>query len=476
MLYFCLFNVQKMMKKKLLLLFSVVLIAGMAFGQTYHIRGTVPGMSNSDVYLLEDFANSQRMVDTARTNDAGTFDFVMKPDMPVGMYRIITPMGQMFNVIYNHENIVFEASGLSANDIIQVKKSVENLIYYRYLHVKTNNELRINILRPVLDYYPRNDTFYLVVKHQVEKLQDQVASVTHQLIENNPGTLAAHFIAMDEPVKLNLNIPSARQDMQRKKDYFEHVDFNDTLLLRTHLFTAKLVGYLSLFEKPDMKKKAMEKAFVAPVDTILKKAEVNEKMYLFCLHYLINGFENFGFENLLQHIAQHQHLADFPGKSPQKQALLKQMKLILDLAPGKTAPDFTARTLKGKKIQLSKVKAEHTLLVFWASWCPHCTAALPRLEKFYDPAHPEKLQIIAVSVDESKRPVEKAIKKEGYKWINIAQQKGWNSPIAEEYGVSSTPTFFLLDKDKKIIAKPNSVGELEKMLEKLEKLPVEKKD
>ncbi len=458
-----------MLKKKITLLFVVVFMSGIAFGQTYHIRGTVPGMSNTDVFLLQDFADSQRMVDTTKTDISGTFDFIMKPDMPVGMYRILTPTGNMFNVIYNHENVDFVSTGLRGGDMIQVKKSIENLIYYKYLHVKTNNEMRINILRPVLDYYPQNDTFYTVLRNQVEKLQNQVASVTYNLIKDNPGTLAAHFIAMDEPVKIDLNIPLSEQNNELKKTYFSHVDFNDTLLLRTHLFTSKLVGYLSLYQNQKMSKKEMEKAFVAPVDTILKKAQVNEKMYLFCLNYLVKGFEDFGFENLLQHIALHQHLDAFPGNSLQKQAILHKLHLITELAIGKTAPDFTTRTLKGKRIQLSKVKAGHTLLVFWASWCPHCTAALPKLEKYYDPAHPEKLQIIAISVDKSKRPVIKEIKKEGYTWINIAEQKGWDSPIAEKYGVSSTPTFFLLNRDKKIVAKPDEVDKLIKLLQNIEK-------
>ena len=469
MFYLCLLNVQSMTKQKFILLFTAVLLAGIAFGQNFHIRGTIPGMSNTDVYLLKDFANSQRMIDTTKTDISGTFDFVMTPDRPVGMYRIMTPTGQMFNVIYNHENIDFVASGMAANDMIQVKQSVENLIYYKYLHVKTNNELRINILRPVLDYYPQNDTFYTVIRNKVEKLQNQLSTVTYDLIKNNPGTLAAHFIAMDEPVKFNLDIPSSEQDKELKKTYFDHVDFNDTLLLRTHSFTAKLVGYLSLYQNQKMNKKEMEKAFVAPVDTILKKSLVNEKMYLFCLHYLVKGFEDFGFNNLLQHIALHQKLADFPGNCLQKQALQKKLYLITELAIGKTAPDFTSRTLKGKHIQLSKVKAGHTLLVFWASWCPHCTAALPKLEKYYDPAHPEKLQIIAVSVDDSRKPVEREIKKEGYQWINIAEQKGWDSPIAEEYGISSTPTFFLLDKDKKIVAKPGGISEVVRLLQNIEK-------
>jgi peroxiredoxin len=460
---------EEMSFRRLFFLPYMVLLSAVAFGQSWHIRGSIPGIGHSDVFLLQDFADSQRMMDTVQSDLSGTFDFTLKTDDPVGMYRIMTSMGQMFEVIFNRENIAFTSTGPESDDLIKVEKSVENLIYYKYLHVKTGNELRINVLRPVLDYYPHNDSFYSVVKRQVEKLQQQVSDVTHRLIENNPGTLAAHFIAMDEPVPYNPDIPANRQDDWMKKHYFDHVDFNDTLLLRTHLFTAKLVGYLTLYQKPGMDKKSMEKAFFAPVDTILQKSRVNEKMYLFCLDYLLKGFQSFGFDSLLLHISQTQSLASLPGISIKKVALQQQMDLIKRLAIGRTAPDFTARTLKGKKIRLSKVKADRTLLVFWASWCPHCTAALPKLKKYYDPAHPEKLQVIAISVDDSKKPVLKEIKKEGYQWPNIAEQKGWNSPIALRYGVSSTPTFFLLDKDKRIVAKPAGVETLIKILQKQEK-------
>jgi len=140
-----------MIKRKIILLFSAVLIAGISFGQTFYLRGTVPGMSNKDVYLLQDFANSQRMLDTVRTDISGSFDFTMGADMPVGMYRIMTPAGQMFDVIYNRENIDFVATGMNASDLIQVKQSVENLIYYKYLRVKTTNELKIKLF---IENYP----------------------------------------------------------------------------------------------------------------------------------------------------------------------------------------------------------------------------------------------------------------------------------------------------------------------------------
>ena len=436
------------------------------FAQGYHLRGTIPGLNQSEVYLMQDFAVSQQMIDTLKTDQSGSFDVILPEDLPVGMYRLMTSSGLMFNLIYNKEDIAFRTTGFQTDDQIQIISSVENLLYYKYLNIKLNNEQKINILNPVLDYYPENDSFYSVVKSQVMNLYAQMQGVSNWVIEQYPHTLAAHFIRFDRPQVPDFKLKPYEQQQALKQNYFKGVDFQDTLLLRTGMLTSKIVGYLSLFQKKGMNKDAVEQAFTQAVDTLLQKTVVNEQIYEYTLNYLVRGFDQFGFDHLLDHIASIQQLCRFPDHSLKKQALENRLHLIQRLADGNTAPDFAVRDLQGKKIRLSKIKAEKTLLVFWASWCPHCTASLPRLKKFYDPQHPEKLQIIAISVDNDKKAVEQAIKDEAYPWINIAELKGWDSPVVDEYGVSATPSFFLLDKDKKIIAKPRSIEILESLLKK----------
>ena len=454
------------MRRTLLILMLVLAGIPVIFAQGYHLRGTIPGLRQSEIYLMQDFAVSQQIIDTLKTDQSGSFDVILPEDLPVGMYRLMTNSGLMFNLIYNKEDIAFRTTGFQTDDQIQIISSVENILYYKYLNTKLNNQQKINILNPVLDYYPENDSFYSVVKSQVMNLYAQIQGVSNWVIQQYPHTMAAHFIRFDRPQIPNFNLRPGEQQQELKQSYFKGIDFQDTLLLRTSLLTSKIVGYLSLYQEKGMSKKQVEQAFTQAVDTLLQKTVINEQIYEYTLNYLVRGFDQFGFDNLLQHIASIQQLGRFPDNSLKKQALENELHLIQRLADGNTAPDFTARDLQGKRIHLSKIKSEKTLLVFWASWCPHCTASLPKLKKFYDPKHPEKLQIIAISVDDNKQDVEQAIKKEAYPWINIAELKGWDGPIADEYGVSATPTFFLLDKDKKIIAKPRSISEVEKLLSK----------
>jgi peroxiredoxin len=452
------------MRKSFLLVLVVLFGIHTAFAQSHYLRGTIPGLANAEVYLMQDFAVSQQIVDTITTDQQGSFDVILPDNLPIGMYRIMTTSGQMFDLIYNHEDIAFQTSGFQTDDRLEIIRSSENLLYYKYLNIKLNNQQKINILTPTLKYYPKNDSFYTVLKKQLIHLYAQIDTVSNWIIQSYPNTLAAHFVRFDRPQIPDFNLDDDAQQQNLKTHFFKGIDFGDTLLLRTGLLTSKIVAYLSLYQEKGMSKAEVEKAFTQAVDTLLQKTLVNESIYEYTLNYLVRGFDEFGFEHLLEHIAMIQQLNRFPGRSLKKQALEAKLAAIIRLADGNPAPDFSARDLQGKRIKLSKIKAEKTLLVFWASWCPHCTSSLPRLKKYYDPLHPEKLQIIAISVDEDKNDVTKAIQKEHYPWINIAQLKGWDSPVAEAYDVSATPSFFLLDKDKKIIAKPRSIEKLEEIL------------
>ena len=57
------------------------------------------------------------------------------------------------------------------------------------------------------------------------------------------------------------------------------------------------------------------------------------------------------------------------------------------------------------------------------------------------------------------------LKDNPYEWINIAEFKGWDGPTAVKYDVHATPTIFVLDKDKNIVAKPTNKAGIKKVLD-----------
>ncbi|MBN2614942.1 MAG: redoxin domain-containing protein [Bacteroidales bacterium] len=433
------------------------------FAQNITLRGTIPGLAGDDVYLVQSFAGPQKVVDTARVNPMGTFTFTMQ-GRPVGMYQVLTNTGMAVRLLYNDRPVDFKTSSFQQGAKVNIISSAENKIFYQYQNVEESSSDKLKLLKPVVEFYPPSDPFYQTVKSKAEHLQNEIQQTATRLVTKYPRTMAAKFIQLDRPVAVPLNLTTDEQTRLLKKEYFKYVNFKDTLILRSDLFTKKIVGYLALYQQPGMTKQDVEEAFMPAVDTLLAKSIVNEKVYLFTLKYLMGGFDEFGFQKLLLHIAKHSKLSSLPGHSALKSALQEKIYETIHLAPGQPAPDFKARTLNGQELHLYDVQAKNTLLIFWASWCPHCTASLPGLEKYYNPRDTQKLQVVAVSIDTDKKAVEKAVKDEGYQWPVIAQLKGWDSPIAETYNVSATPTFFLLDQNKRIVLKTTDVKTLESFL------------
>jgi len=116
---------------------------------------------------------------------------------------------------------------------------------------------------------------------------------------------------------------------------------------------------------------------------------------------------------------------------------------------------------------MSEIPTKYVLVVFWASWCPHCNEMLPKLKTVYEKYSRSDLEVVAISVDSKKQDWEDALKKNGFTWINYSELKGWDCSIAYDYGIRATPTMILIDRKRTVIAKPKNPEVLQQKLTEL---------
>ncbi|WP_343555200.1 TlpA disulfide reductase family protein [Sphingobacterium sp.] len=128
---------------------------------------------------------------------------------------------------------------------------------------------------------------------------------------------------------------------------------------------------------------------------------------------------------------------------------------------GNKAPDFSQPDTNGKMIKVSDFKGQYVLIDFWASWCGPCRAENPNLLKAYNKYKGKGLEVLAVSLDDTKGKNAwiKAIKDDGLPWIHVADLKGWSNEAAVLYGVRAVPQNYLVDPKGNIVA-INIKGEL----------------
>ena len=112
--------------------------------------------------------------------------------------------------------------------------------------------------------------------------------------------------------------------------------------------------------------------------------------------------------------------------------LANKLEIYRDMKPGSTAPDieFIVATHRPDGInagRLSELNSDYTLVVFAASWCPHCGEIFPELKAKYDVWRNEGVEVVLVSLDESPKDFERFTS--GLPFISITDYQRWDSPI-----------------------------------------------
>jgi thiol-disulfide isomerase/thioredoxin len=451
---------------RIIILIIVFLSCFRAISQVYPVSGIIYGLSEEMIYLADFYGDQQQITDSVQTNVTGTFILPME-GYETGFYRIIFKNQRFIDFIYNQEPVSFTTNADNPFENIKFSTSVENLIWYDYVFRKEESQYKLELLNPLLIYYPENTDFYQKVRDEYNAVQDDFERYVLSVLELNSQTYAAKAIRIDKPIALNPNLPVEKQNDYLKESYFSGFQLDDPSMLRSNVISSKIIGYLSLYRDPAYSKDKQEEEFIRAIDTILLKTMDNEEIYNFTLQYLIDGFELYGFDRVITHIAEHYQPADACINDQDNSELVKRMENIRNLAVGKEAPDIDIVGHNGERFILSAMDSEYALIVFWATWCSHCQAVMPDLSGIHDKKDLYNMEIIAIAVDTSQKAYEKYLQENQFGWINYFSPLGWDSKPAKDYSIFATPTMFLLNRKREIIAKPAGIRELKKSLEDL---------
>lgn len=70
-------------------------------------------------------------------------------------------------------------------------------------------------------------------------------------------------------------------------------------------------------------------------------------------------------------------------------------------AAARKAPPFEAASLIGRRFRLEDYKGKNLVLVFWATWCPHCRRYLDVMQQLHKEYAAKNVEMLALSVDET---------------------------------------------------------------------------
>lgn len=130
---------------------------------------------------------------------------------------------------------------------------------------------------------------------------------------------------------------------------------------------------------------------------------------------------------------------------------------------------FAGAALGGGKLDLQAYKGKVVTVIFWATWCKPCTEELPQLLELYKTHRPDGFEVVGVNLDSPGANIQKYIQDYKVPWPHIAEEGGLESRPAEEFGIITLPTMFLVDRQGRVVSANISMDNLKKELPALVK-------
>ena len=236
--------------------------------------------------------------------------------------------------------------------------------------------------------------------------------------------------------------------------FFDRMDFNNKTLLNSSFIVDRITDYVFSINYSD-DAAMQQKLYKESVDKVLAKIEVIS-FKKDVIEFLIGQFEITMNLELIDYLFEN-HYNKLPINVQSKK--FKEDKLSLFAAEiGRTAPDFSWKE-NGKTLTLSKLNdAQNYLLIFWSTTCSHCLREVPMIHKYLEGN--KDVKVIAFSLEKDEIGWE--IKKETLpNWHHVLGLNKWQNKTARTYNIVSTPSYFILDANKKIIAKPEHLKDVE---------------
>ncbi|MDR1381158.1 MAG: DUF5106 domain-containing protein [Tannerella sp.] len=258
---------------------------------------------------------------------------------------------------------------------------------------------------------------------------------------------------------------------QERADYivahfWDKFDFSDTMYCHAPDITEQaFVDFIALFPHTSSHGKISD-----GVKKLLTSAEVENVMYNYfhskAEHYLYNP--NSPMRNdeyyipFLEHVVESQKVTDIQKVRPRH---------LLELAyrnrPGSKAGNFTYTMASGKTGNLYDIPAKYLLLMFYNPGCVECQRTAEMLKNSTAVAaavESGSLKVLAVYPDENLEEWKQHQKDIPPSWIN-AHDGALTVKNSEIYDLKAIPTLYLLDRDKKVILKDVSTGDIHGYLE-----------
>jgi thiol-disulfide isomerase/thioredoxin len=461
-------------------------------------------------FLAKYIFDQTYIADTCKSIKNGEIRFKGKKELDKGMYIVVSQdKVPYFEFVINESqkfSIQTELTDIPAT--LRAPDSKENQLFFSYLNYSSGKNKEFNEARLTTAGKSKKDST-LFMQQKIQQLEKDVKNFDAEYMEKVKGTylydimnLKTEKLATEIPKASNGRPDSLYQYYYYKNHFFDGVNLKDERIARTPYFDDRVKKFFDqvLVNNPD--------TIIKEIDKLLLRCDEGNLNFNVLIGHLTYKYEQsniVGFDKVFLHLVDKYIV---PGKvkgmySESTIAVLKKRSEIMNpLMEGKKVVDlFMIDTLAAKEVlkmgfdtarsaesitalyyknqtklsplfkTLYQIDAKYTLVVFWAADCGHCQKEIPKLNESLKALKGKidfKVFAVQTKSDQYEQWRKFLIENKISEFINVFDPVHINN-FKEKYDLTSTPLIYVLDKDKKIIAKKIAAEYVADMLKALEK-------
>lgn len=392
---------------------------------------TDPTLYNQEAYLYTYNGSKDIAADRQKVSGTGNLVFNLKANYR-GMLRLYFPAKNLSTNLISEGQPVSVSINAGSKPVEIRFSDTANQMMEAYQNKVSKQDIILPALKQIAVYYRPNSDFG-------QALAKEISVLSATASENNGQFTFLPFYQM--AYEKYARKASEDTKLPAPSEFISFINAAGDQLESSGLMRQILLNYLSSGGNANIEKAVDDMMAVVKYETPRGQTVLSE---------FIDIFDMYGMTDLKNtYLKRAENL-----KCSINSRLSSTIAANKNTAIGATFTDYTFNSPTNTKAKsIHTVNADRKVIVFWSSTCSHCEAELPTFIEPYSKLKSQKIEIIGLSLDTDSSKY--ASKAQIYPWINDSELRGWNSTFADTYNVKGTPTYFVLDKNNQIIAKPD---------------------
>jgi thiol-disulfide isomerase/thioredoxin len=424
------------------------------------VTGKIDPPENISWILLYKMENGEEVYVNNAEVINGNFSFALPKEQTAGVYRAYYQIeNKMFvEFLYNQQAVHFTFDPKKPFESVRFTNSEENNLYLDYYETIFQKQRAVDTVQVL--YFESADakTDKKLIKDYQTKLEE-LKKTQGAFEKRSENTLVNHFIKSSTQYNSETPFKKPADYLNTgRMHYFDKIDFSDPALKNSSFLTDKMNDYVFHLNQAENKQTSDELQKKAILDVKAKLTEdriLEEKFY----RSLIKAYLDTENVEMVKFVLEQYKTLP---KENRDNAFLGKTSYSLKTTIGSQAPDLNWKE-NGMDQNLYKLSgSDYYIVVFFSSTCSHCQKEMPVFHDFIKEIGNVKVLAIGLE-DEKTLDSYKNLTAPFTDFILVLEKESWESKKARDYGVTEIPGYFVLDSNKKIIAKPEDVEELKSM-------------